>query len=157
MIYLLCGKIPEACPSHTPFFNYSRVCFVRRFDSAKWVQNVHTKSQNSALSILKVVTFNRNASKLQEKLWYLTKPDHYISSHYCRSGGLVCLICKFKTDRAVIGGGRKTFNLRSTTMDLFGCIFIKIAAAIPALEVKWMKNMPKKKSSFVQGFTRTLA
>lgn len=99
--------------------------------AALTAQNGSKMSQNSALSILKVVTFNRNASKLQEKLWYLTEPDHYISSHYCRSGGLVCLICKLKTDRAVIGGGRKTFNLRSTTMDLFGCIFIKVAAAIP--------------------------
>ena len=102
--------------------------FVRRFDSAKWVQNVHTKSQNSALTILKVVTFNPYASKLQENV---PEPDRYISSHYCRSGGIECLICKFKTDRAVIGRGRKTFNLRSTTMDLFGCIFIKVAAAIP--------------------------
>lgn len=30
--------------------------------------------------------------------------------------------------------GEKTFNLRSTTMDLFGFIFIKVAAAIPKLQ-----------------------
>lgn len=105
--------------------------FVRRFDSAKWVQTVHTKSQNSTLSILKFVTFNRKASKLQEKVRYLPETDRYILSHYCRSGGHGCLICKFKTYRAVIGRGRKTFNLRSTTMDLFGRIFIKALAAIP--------------------------
>jgi len=28
----MCDKIPEACPLQTPFFNYSRVYFVHRFD-----------------------------------------------------------------------------------------------------------------------------
>ena len=132
MIYLLCHKIPEACPLQTPFFNCSRV--VRRFDSVKWVQNCHTKWQNSALSILKVLTFNRNASKLQEKVRCLYELDNYISSHYCRSGGLECLICKLKTDRALIGCGRKTLIFDRQLLIYLVAIFIKVAAAIPKLK-----------------------
>lgn len=131
MIYLLCDKILEACPLQTPFFNCSRVDFVRRFDSAKLVPNCHSKSQNSALSILKVLTFNRNTSKLQVvKVRHLPEPDSCISSHHCKSGSLECLICKFRTDRAVIGRGRKTFKLWIYS----GCIFIKVAAAIRKLK-----------------------